>query len=128
MWNKRNSRGELIQTGLGFLVTEELAEKINWKFCNHKHGHAWIEASESRMSMVYPDEFVEHLLEAYIALKKHRGWLWELPDTDISIVSRFVNAVDMLDIGRDGGKRMEILVSIRSILDNSTTMSFVLHN
>ena len=115
-FGKCNSRGELIRKRLGFIVDEELGEYFHLN-CNCGVRHPTIEGSETRMSMIYPDDFVDYVLQAIFASRMSSDWRFGM----ISLIGLLSSLIPLLYLflALSFSSRSPYLSSLSSITSTS---------
>ena len=102
-FGKTNSKGVPIQKKLGFLITDGLIGAFEDAGCIcPPNTRAKVEGSETRMSMAYPDPFVDRLLAHIQSGKAARECMFGCLDTEHGICENHsVCAATFVDICRE---------------------------
>ena len=117
-FGKKNSVGRPIKKRLGLIVTDGLLEAFREDLCCcvcEPGANDVVKGKETRMSMAYPDDFVDHILGHVLNLKVGRECLMVTTDCDHSICENFVCAVGFADACREeiNAARLEAHFSAR---------------
>ncbi len=92
-----------IRKQLGFIVDEGLAPHIETRCRCQPPDHAWIEGADTRLSMIYPDMFVHHVLQQIFYFKQMEYWMLGMLDSGHGCTEPFFigAATGFMDIERD---------------------------
>ena len=125
-FGKTNSEGVPIQKKLGSLITDGLIDAFDYNLCKCICGpnvHAQVKRKETRMSMAYPDDFVDHVLDHVSDRKAMRECMVFTADIDHGVCEPHAVCMGFKDISHEESDWMPVVEAIQARLVQSNVMS-----
>ena len=130
-FGKVNSQGQRVKKRLVFLITDGLLPAFSEDLCGctckpdpslDGKLHVQVKGAETRMSMAYPDGFVDHVLGRVLSLKAACEPLMMTTDSDHGVCENFVFAVGFADVNREEAEWHPVFEAVAARFEAAGTL------